>query len=491
MPHTLNVLYVSPEVVPFAKTGGLADVAGALPRALADRGHRVTVMMPRYRSLYNGEYPLANDATGSVDVPVGDRSESATFYTLEKENVRYVFVSHDDYFNRPELYRDPSTGTDWADNDERFVFFSRAVLEWCLASNVRPDIINVNDWQSALIAVYLRTIHQDDLHFSPTRVILTIHNLAYHGQFPAERFSLLGYPAEWFMSLSPFEFYGKVNFLKAGIFYADKINTVSRTYAQEIQTGPDLGCGLDGLLRDRAPDLYGIVNGIDYDIWNPATDHLIPAQYTPEDLAGKQRNKAALLEKCGFAADKAELPLMGMISRLDAQKGFDLIEKVADELFSRDLLFVLLGTGTPKYHTLFETLQAKYGDTFRPFLTFDNQLAHLIEAGSDMFLMPSRYEPCGLNQLYSLKYGTVPVVRSTGGLADTVIDIDSDTNGTGITFRPYTPEALLQAIDRAVSAYSDKKRWNAIVQNGMRQDFSWASSAKKYERLYQAAIADR
>ncbi len=489
MARRFRILFASPEVVPYAKTGGLADVAGALPYALAERGHDVCVMMPRYAALYDGKHPLTAEPTSSFPVPVGSRVETAEVYELAEEKpVRFCFIAHEGYFHRPELYRNPKTGKDWADNDERFVFFSRAIIEWCKAADYRPDIIHVNDWQSALVPAYLKTLYVDDSFFAGSRTVLTVHNLAYHGQFPAKRFAVLGLNKKCFAPLSPFEFYTKVNFLKAGLSYVDKINTVSETYAREIQSGPELGCGLDGILRDRSQDLFGIVNGIDYQVWNPAVDPLLTANYSPDEMAGKQKNKEQLIEACGFDPAMKILPLIGVISRLDSQKGFDLIEEVAEKLFSRKLLFVLLGTGAKNYHLLFEKMQKKYPQTFHAFLTFDNRLAHLIEAGADMFLMPSRYEPCGLNQLYSLKYGTVPIVRRTGGLADTVEDVDLPREtGTGFVFDDYTGKALLAAVDRALAAFALPKSWARIVANGMSRDFSWAASAAKYERLYDAA----
>jgi len=493
MADKLRIVFASPEVVPFAKTGGLADVAGALPYALAERGHEVCVIMPRYAALYNGKHDVVASPVAPFTVPVNGQPEPvATFELAGDQPVRFVFVSHDSFFRRPELYRDPETGKDWDDNDERFAYFARVIIEWCKYSGFRPDIIHVNDWQSALAPAYLKTIYAQDEYFLHTRSILTVHNLAYHGQFPAERFGVLGLEPGHFAPLSFFEFYGKTNFLKAGLYYSDKINTVSETYAREIQSGPDLGCGLDGVLRERAHDLYGIVNGIDYRVWNPETDTLIPFNFSLSDLTGKQQNKEHLMAKCGFAPEQRNLPLVGVISRLDDQKGFDLIAEDVEKFFERDMLFVLLGTGQKKYHELFERLQKKYPQKFHAFLAFDNALAHLIEAGSDMFLMPSRYEPCGLNQLYSLKYGTVPVVRRTGGLADTVDNADPrEGTGTGFTFTEYTGKALLVAIDRALAAYNVAPAWAKIRENGMRKDFSWAASAAKYERLYQAAQTTR
>lgn len=361
MARSLKIVYVSPEVVPFAKTGGLADVAGALPQALAARGHDVRVIMPRYQTLYDGPHAPAPSGLPGFTVPVNGKNEPVEVYDLAgPRGVEFIFISHEKYFRRPELYRDPATGKDWADNDERFAYFSRAVLEWCKHADYHPDIIHVNDWQSALIPALLKTEYAAADFFRQTRTVITIHNLAYHGQFPRERFAVLNLDPAYFAPMSYFEFYDKVNFLKAGICYADKINTVSETYSREIQTGPDLGCGLEGVLRDRAADLYGIINGIDYAVWDPAVDPLIPAKFSPGNMLGKKRNKQELMDECGFKASAHQLPLLGVISRLDDQKGFDLLAAIAEQLFERDLLFVLLGTGAKKYHELFEKLQAKY-----------------------------------------------------------------------------------------------------------------------------------
>lgn len=489
MARRLKILYASPEMVPFAKTGGLADVAGALPQALAARGHEVCAVMPRHQALYNGSFALTPSSLPPFSVPVAQKTETVEAYELpERKDLRFVFISHEGFFRRPELYRDPETGSDYDDNDERFAYFSRAVLEWCKRADFRPDILHVNDWQAALIPTYLKTEYAADPFFAETRTVLTIHNLAYHGLFPGKRFGVLGLDPSYYAPLSFFEFYGKVDFLKAGICYADKINTVSETYSREIQSGPDFGCGLEGVLQQRSADLYGIVNGIDYSVWNPETDSLIPVNYSSQNLTGKLKNKEELMEECGFKLSHRELPVLGVISRLDDQKGFDLLAEIAERLFERDLLFVLLGTGAEKYHQLFETLQQKYPNKFHAFLTFDNRLAHLIEAGADMFLMPSRYEPCGLNQLYSLKYGTVPIVRRTGGLADTVEDADlTRGSGTGFVFDEYSGQALLEAIDRGLGAFALPAGWKKIMANGMAKDFSWAVSAAKYERLYHAA----
>ncbi|MBI3872112.1 MAG: glycogen synthase GlgA [candidate division Zixibacteria bacterium] len=488
----MRVLYLSSEVVPFSKTGGLADVAGALPEALAQLGCEIRVLSPHYSGQKGGKQRTVSATTVPITVPINGRPQSLTLQTLAdgSSNVRHYFAEHAGYFSRASLYVDPATGRDYPDNDERFVFLSRGALEWMRVDRWRPDIIHLNDWQTATTAAFLALLYRDDPALVQARTILTVHNLAYQGLFDAERFEVLGLDPGLFFPTSPFEFWGKIGFLKTGLVYADKLNTVSPTYAREIQSSPEFGCGLEGLLRERRADLSGILNGIDDAVWNPATDSLIPQTFTPAAPAGKKANKRYLLELCGFAKSRQDRPLIGMISRLADQKGFDLVAEAAQRIFALDVNLVLLGTGDPAFHTLFEEWNKRFATQFRAFLTFDNKLAHQIEAGSDMFLMPSRYEPCGLNQMYSLRYGTVPIVRATGGLADTVFDADDDAKrGNGFVFVDYTAEAMLAAVRRAVTAYGAPKRWATLMKRGMETDFSWRRSAQDYIALYEAALA--
>jgi starch synthase len=369
----------------------------------------------------------------------------------------------------------------------RFAFFSRGILELLAVSDWVPDIIHLNDWQTALAAAYLRVKAPEVPSLQATRTILTAHNMAYQGVFPLERFAFLDFKESLAEPMGPFEYFGQINFLKAGIVYADKITTVSPTYAREIQSVPEIGAGLEGLLRQRSADLSGILNGIDTDIWNPSSDPLITTTFDAASLSGKAVNKRTLCELCGFAADR---PLVGMITRLAEQKGLDLIAESAESIFALGVNLVLLGTGDPKLHTLFTEWNEKYPGRFKAFLAFDNALAHLIEAGSDIFLMPSRYEPCGLNQMYSLRYGTVPVVRATGGLADTVSDADANPDtGNGFSFADYTVDAMIDALNRALRAKHDARRWEAIIKRGMATDFSWSNAAGQYLELYNSALA--
>ncbi len=484
----MKILVVSSEAVPFAKTGGLGDVVGALPKALAKKGHELKVFIPRYRNL-----SLANCQVKSLEVSsrvtVGDRKHPLSLeYTVERRLplVNY-FVKNDRFFDRKDLYRDNALGEDYVDNDERFIFFSKAVLTAIGELGWTPDIIHVHDWQSALIPAYLKTTHREDPSLAATRSVLTIHNLAYQGAFEKDTFAKTDLPPEQFYAMAPFEFYGKVNFLKGGIMHADKVTTVSRRYAREIQT-EQLGCGLDGVLTRRMNDLLGILNGVDYSIWSPSRDKKIPHNYHLANLSGKRANKVDLLRRFSLPI-RDTAPLIGIISRLADQKGFDLFEEIAEAVFAMNLQMIVLGTGDNKYHELFADLERRYPDKLRACLTFDDGLAHWIEAASDLFLMPSQFEPCGLNQMYSLKYGTVPIVREVGGLADTVEDYNpGNGTGTGFVFKEYKPQVLLECIERAVQTFSRKRVWTKIMKAGMRMDYSWEASARKYEELFQQLL---
>ncbi len=488
----LKICYVSSEVVPFAKTGGLADVAGSLPIALKDMEQDIRVMMAKYKSINERKYTLREVIRlKEVNVTLGGETKIADGKTafLPDSKVHVYFLHLPEFFDRKDLYVDSTTGKDYEDNAERFAYFSKAVLETLKLLYWQPDIIHCNDWQTALIPFYLKTQFKDDNFFQKTRTVLTIHNLAYQGSFPLEKAEKLDIPAEYVKLGNEFEFYGRLNLLKGGIYFADVLNTVSEKYAEEISTDPEYGYGFEKILETRKDDLYGILNGADYTAWNPETDGLIPENYTSENLENKIENKKALCTQSELKFDP-DIPVIGMISRLADQKGFDLIEEVAEELFKLDVQLVVLGTGDPKYHTLLEKLARKHHGKISANLRFDNKLAHLIEAGSDMFLMPSHYEPCGLNQMYSLKYGTVPVVRETGGLADTVQNFNPKTGeGNGFTFKEYKAAKMLDAIKRAVNTFKDSQTWKKIQLKGMSEDYSWSQSALKYMELYEKALS--
>jgi starch synthase len=487
----LRILEVSSEVAPFARTGGLGDVLGALPAALARQGHEVVVCMPKYKQVSSAGMKIIQ-LDWTVPIPVGDNQYDMTagLSKNRRTKVTYCFIRNDRLFGRDELYRDLSTGNDYSDNDERFIFFARSVIEAIKKRDWKPDIVHCHDWQAALIPVYLESLYRNDPFFAGVKTVLTIHNLGYQGVFAAETFKKIGVSDELFYAVTgPLEFFGKVNFLKGGVVMADKISTVSHSYAQEIQSTDEFGAGLQDVLRSRSADLTGIVNGVDYTVWSPTRDKKVPYRYNLANLSGKKKTKIELINKAGLPV-RDTTPLIGIISRLADQKGFDLIEEAADRLFAMDIQMILLGTGDEKYHVLFTDLEKKYPDKLKVYLTFDDSLAHWIEAGADMFLMPSRYEPCGLNQLYSLKYGTVPIVRKVGGLADTVVDFDPSTgNGTGFVFDDYSADAMLEAVGRAVDFFSHKRPWMKLMKAGMRQDFSWASSAVKYAELFDSLIS--
>jgi starch synthase len=488
--QALKILLASPEAVPYAKTGGLADVAGALPKALKALGHDIRLIIPLYKHVDKAEFQLKRIGSGSLLVEIAGRKESFDLYEdgRQERDFDAWFVDHPVFFDRPELYRDPETGKDWTDNDERFAFFARAILKACRRIGFMPDVIHVNDWQTGLVPAFVKADPRYP-DFANVATLLSIHNIAYQGNFPRESFGKLGLDGSLFAPGQGFEYWSLVSYLKAGISYADIINTVSPTYAKEIQSSKEYGYGFEGILKDRTNDLYGVLNGIDDTIWNPAVDSLIPANYTPDKLAGKTKCKTALRKKTKLPMVRRDVPIIGIISRLADQKGFDLIAEVADEILTLDIQMVVLGTGDQKYHELFAALQKKYPKKLAVTLGFDNELAHLIEAGCDMFLMPSRYEPCGLNQMYSLKYGTIPIVRATGGLADTIENANpSRGTGNGFTFRSYDANEMLTAIKFAAEVYRDKNIWEVMMLRGMRRDFSWKVSAEKYVELYRKAI---
>ncbi len=476
----MKIAFCASEGVPYSKTGGLADVVGALPQALAANGHEIQVFLPRYRATK----PAKVHAAGrSVTLPFARRFRYASIQdTGQSAGVQTFLVDIPEFFDREGLYQ--VNGTDHPDNHLRFAAFSLACLEFLKRLGPAPDILHCHDWQSALVPIYLNCLYKGDEFYARTGVVFTIHNIGYQGLFPPSVLGEISVDAGLY-TMDGLEFWGKVNFLKGGLVYSDYITTVSRKYAEEIQT-PEFGYGLEGVLTKRADRLQGILNGVDYDVWSPAKDKFIAAAYGPEDLAGKQACKKALLQAMGAADPVLDRPVIGIVSRFAAQKGFDLIAGVIEKLMAMDLYIVALGTGEPVYEELFKSMAAKYPGKFLVRVGFDVALSHQIEAGSDMFLMPSRYEPCGLNQIYSLKYGTVPVVRATGGLDDTIEHFNGKT-GTGFKFSEYTPEALLGAIEAAVACYRQPKVWRQVMVNGMKKDFSWSSSAKQYLKVYQAA----
>lgn len=489
-PH-LNVLFLSSEVDPFAKTGGLADVAGALPAALHGLGVDVRVLLPFYGEIHGREaftdVPHAVEFTVPLGPGRGVRAGLKQALLPPGGAVPVYALAQDSLYARRGLYVDHATGKDFPDNHDRFITFCRGALEGIARTGWRPDVIHCNDWPAGLVPAYLRTLYASDPRFRGTRSVFTIHNMAYQGVFPASVFAATELPPEAGTDAGITAF-GSLNFLKAGLVYADALTTVSRKYAEEIQSGDEFGCGLQDVARTRAANLHGILNGADYGVWDPSADRLIPHRFTATDTAGKELNKRELLRSMGLPFSAA-VPVVGMISRLADQKGFDLLHEALPELMRLPLQLVILGTGEKKYHEMLEEAHRRHPDRIAVRLAFDNRLAHLIEAGSDMFLMPSRYEPCGLNQIYSLRYGTVPVVRATGGLDDTIIDVSAyPGRGTGFKFSERTGTALLHALRRALPLFADRAAWSALMHRGMTADFSWAASARQYADLYRSLV---
>src|ERR1700704_1177597 len=474
----MQIAFAASEGVPFSKTGGLADVVGALPRALSALGHQVSVYLPRYRQTKLAD---ATTVVRSITIPFDDKYRFASVVTGGMQSgVRFYFVECPEYFDRDALYGTPAG--DYPDNAERFALFSRAVLEATKILGV-PHVFHCHDWQSALLPVLLRTVYAEDPAYRDAATVFTIHNMGYQGLFPPETLPLLMLPWDLF-TMSRMEFFGQLNFLKGALTYSDYVTTVSRKYSQEIQTA-EYGFGLEGVLRDRASTVSGILNGVDYDEWSPQADKLITAKYSPQDLSGKAQCKQDLLATFGMAKADSKLPVIGIVSRFAAQKGFDLISQIMDRLAREEMTIVALGTGDKPYEEMFVRLNKQFPNKIAVKVAYDNAIAHKIEAGSDMFLMPSRYEPCGLNQIYSLKYGTVPIVRATGGLDDTIEPWDARTGkGTGFKFSEYTGEALLATTRQALLAYRDQASWQILMRNGMNKDFSWGASARDYGKVY-------
>ncbi|MBC7223610.1 MAG: glycogen synthase [Anaerolineae bacterium] len=483
MTEPLNILYLSAEVVPFAKTGGLADVAGSLPKAIRALGHDIRVAMPRYGRVDIGKFGLKK-VLGPFPVPLDDQTKPAEIYEGRiGKDVPVYFVENRELYDRDGIYMYP-------DDAERFIFYCRAALEMCRHLGWKPDIIHCNDWHTAIVPNWLKTIYKDAPFFAGTATVYTIHNLAYQGIFGYRVLEIAGVDEYGFLAHPDIADLNEVVDLMArGIHFADVINTVSETYAQEILT-PEYGERLDPLLRDRRHRLFGILNGIDYEVMNPATDPHIAQHYDIHSLDKRVENKKALQREAGLKED-VDVPLVGAISRLTDQKGFDLVAQVMDPMLRYlKVQFVLLGTGEQRYHEMFQDLSQRYPEQVRAFLTFNAPLAQRIYAGSDMFLMPSRFEPCGLGQMIAMRYGSVPVVRETGGLADTVKDFDPRAGtGNGFTFREYEPLALYTALVRAAETYRHADVWRRIQLAGMTADFSWAASARKYVDLYQRALS--
>jgi len=484
--ETLRVLFLSSEVTPFAKTGGLADVAGSLPDALKRQGVEVSIALPRYRSTRESGFPVEPLLTG-LQVPLGRTTLTGRVLQGQtKGGVPVHFFEREDLFDRPNLYA--TSEGDYYDNLERFVYFSRAVLLFLRQAGSSVDVIHCHDWQTGLVPAYLKTVYRTDPLLASTASLFTIHNIGYQGLFPREKLAVCGLPPQVFQ-VEGLEYWGQISLLKSGIVYADALTTVSPSYAREIQL-PEFGLGMEGILQKRAKDLHGVLNGVDYDLWSPEKDPDIPYPYDIRRLAEKARNKEALLDETGLEESLRDRPLFGMISRLSSQKGCDLLVRVVEGMVGLGAGVVILGSGEERYQALLEKAAAGHPGAVSLRIGFDESLAHRIMAGADILLIPSLYEPCGLTQMYALRYGTVPLVRATGGLNDTIVPFDPETGkGNGFKFGPYRAEALMEAVNEAVRLYRDSAAWHVLMTNGMAEDFSWDRSAKRYLELYRSIVA--
>ncbi len=482
----MKILFVASEVAPFAKTGGLADVTGSLPKELKRLGHDVRIFLPFYREVEKSGAPVRK-MRKAVEVTLGDEIYRGVLQQSSLGDIPVYLLENRQLFDRDGLYGTPAG--DYPDNHRRYAFFCRGVLELLKRIDFRPDIIHCHDWQSALVPILLRYELASDLFFARTASVYTIHNLAYQGLFPKEALAEMGLDPSYF-TIERLEYYGGVNLMKGAILTADLVTTVSETYCREILAAEE-GCGLEGVLQCRKDDLFGILNGIDYDEWDPATDREIFKRYAPSNLAGKAANKKGLQRLLGLD-ERADLPLVGMVSRLVAQKGFDLVAELLPRLAGEKLQLVVLGTGDGSYIRQFGAVRAEGARNISLNTGFDPSLARKIYAGSDIFLMPSHFEPCGLGQLIALRYGAVPVVRKTGGLADTVTDFREDSvAANGFSFESYDVDALWETLQRAVGAWRERDEWKKLMRRGMAMDFSWHRSAEKYLELYGRAMAKK
>ena len=475
----MKILIATSEAVPYAKTGGLADVAGALVKEYRGMNKEAYIILPLYRSIKKRAASLQYSGL-TIKVPVGERTIEARLF---HDKSSAYFLECDEFFDREELYGTPRG--DYADNASRFIFFSRGVLEACKRLSFQPDVIHCNDWQTGLIPLYLKTLYKLDPFFRETASLLTIHNLGYQGLFPATEMPLTGLGREIF-NPEGIEFYGKMNFLKAGIISADVLTTVSNTYAKEVLQ-KEFAFGLEGVLKMRENDLFGVINGIDYDEWDPSRDMLIPEKFSSNDLRGRAGCKNRLIKE--VLLDKVDRPLIGLVGRLSTQKGLDLVLQSLEELVSLGINLIFLGKGDESFQTAFSDAARKYKGRVSVTIGFDDSLAHKIYAGSDFFLIPSKYEPCGLGQLISMRYGSIPIGSKTGGIADTIEDYNPlASKGTGFLFFDFTPSAMLDAIKRALCLYTDNSKMNKVVRAAMKMDFSWKKSAGRYIQLYEYAI---
>ena len=486
MNRSIKACFLSSEVAPFAKTGGLADVVGSLPDALRRHGVDASICLPLYLKIREGGYALTRTLSG-IEVPFGAGSMTCHVWSGKtREGTPVYFIEREDLFDRPSLYGTPAG--DYYDNLERFTFFSRAALQFLKRAGLKTDIVHCHDWQTGLVPAYLKTLYRSDPFYLDTVSIFTIHNIGYQGLFPPDKLPLTGIP---FSEFHPegLEYWGNISLLKAGIVYSDVVTTVSPRYSREIQQA-EMGLGMDGILRKRADSLYGILNGTDYSQWDPAADPHIVAGYHAGDLRGKRKDKDALIAEMGLGEELGRRPLLGFVSRLSSQKGCDLLLGIAEEIAGSDAGLVVLGTGEEPLESALLRVSEKHRERVAVRIGFDEPLAHRIMAGCDILLVPSRYEPCGLTQMYGLRYGTVPVVRATGGLADTIVPFNVVTNeGNGFRFDDYGPGPFWSAVREALQLYRKPAAWKALMTNGMKADFSWDRSARTYAEIYRKLLS--
>jgi len=489
MQRKLKILFISSEIAPFTKTSSLADVAGALPKALKEMNHDIRLFIPKYGTINDRKYTIREVIRlKEIDVPEGDKivitSVKSAF--LPNSKVQVYFVENKDYFNRSEIYINPKTKKDWEDNAERFIFFSRSIFEILKKLHWQPDIIHCNDWQTALIPFFLKTVYKNDPFFGKTYTLLSIHNLTQQGIFDKKIAPLINNSEEKLHLNNVIDFQGKINFLKAGIVYADLINATSKSYVKEIQLDEESAMGLHEIFRARSKNLYGVNNGIDYTVWNPESDDLIPYNYSRKNILTKLKNKQSLVESQGLIFNE-KIPVIGTILQLkDYHEGFNQIVEILDEMMAFDLQFILLLKRDEKYHDLLKSFIRKFPDKIVINMKSDNPLVHLMFAGCDCILIPCRTEPCGLNQIYCLRYGTIPIVHATGGLADTVKNYNPSTKrGYGFVFEEFSSESMLNTLIRALKSFNDKEIWNKLIDRAMKLEFSWQVAAENYNKLYQ------
>jgi len=473
----MNILFISSELYPYAKVGGLGDVSAALPQVIRELGHDISVFVPFYKNIDRAKYDFELILR---DFKINDFNQRASVYKHydEDKKIANYFIGCEEFFHRDEIYGN------YDDNNQRFIFFSKAILKSIKELNISPDVIHCNDWQTAAIPILLKTTCIEDNFYKKVKILFTIHNLAFQGIGDKKIAISLGI-YEQDLVLRNLEFWGKYNLMKGAILYSDLITTVSESYAKEIQT-KEYGFGLEKELALRSNSIYGILNGIDYDVWNPIIDRFIWKKYGLNSLENKLINKIKLLDLAGFP--KSNTPVIGMVTRLTSQKGLDLLIEILDELMNLNIFFIILGTGQIEYHDFLSSKEDEFPNKMKLFLEYNEELAHQIEAGADIFLMPSRFEPCGLNQMISLKYGTIPIVREIGGLKDSIVDVRSDEKGNGFSFSAYSSLELLNTIKESINYYFDKPKWEKLMRKAMTNDFSWKMSARKYEKLYKKLV---